>query len=86
MNLENCNTVKMCLLWAEERFPGFWDFANCKPLSDEEIDTLAHTLENNEDYEKWIKHMEKITKLDRSEEALRLLKNGARAFKHLGRE
>lgn len=86
MKLEECNTVKKCLLWAEERFPGFWDYANCKRLSDEELANLVLDLEGNKDYEKLLKHLEYVVTIDRTEEALRLLKSGARSFKFLERD
>ena len=83
MELDECKTVKECLLWAEQQFPGFWEFANCKPLSEEEIDDLVAAIEGSPHYNALLIKLEEVVPTDITEEASQLLSKGAKSFKFL---
>ena len=81
MTLKECNTVKQCLLWAESTWPHFWEFATCKNLTETDLYNLCVSLGNDEElFNKFLKHYEKIAKIDRTEEADNLIVLNAKAF------
>jgi len=45
MKLEECKTVKQCLLWADQEWEGFWDFATHQPMTTAELNDLQVLLE-----------------------------------------
>ena len=54
MKLEECKTVKECLIWAESKWPGFWDFATQEPMTDTEFMSLAEKISSDESFDKFI--------------------------------
>lgn len=87
MTLDECKTVKDCFLWAEQEWPGFWEFANQLPITEGEAEELETYI--NEDEDKFKKFMEKVIELgknkDATDESRTLLVKGAGAFLRLQR-
>ena len=44
MELEDCKTVKDCLLWANQEWDGFWDFTTHQPMTPSELKDLEKRL------------------------------------------
>lgn len=81
MELEECNTVKSCLFWAEQRWKGFWDFATQQAMTSEEIYELAAAIDKDDDgFDALSKRLVAVAKLDKTKEAMNLLFKGAGAF------
>ena len=84
MNLEECKTIKQCFLWAEQEWPGFWEFANCKQMGKEDVRILTEALDKDEDlFARFIQVLNKIAPIDKSKDATRLLISGAKSLKNL---
>ena len=86
MDIQECATIKECLLWAEERWEGFWEFANQKPMAKTDIQRLAVKLDKDEQgFELFMGRVKDVAKEDKTKEALLLLFKGAGAFTRLER-
>lgn len=86
MNIDECETVKDCFMWAEQEWTGFWDFVNQLPMTEEEILVLAESVENDDEKFNLLAHkLLEVGKIDKTPEALRLLMKGAGAFVSLER-
>lgn len=86
MNLDECSTIKQCFLWAEQEWPGFWEFANCKEVNKNDILALTKALDKNENlFNSFMEKLREVAMEDTSKDARRLLKNGANSFKSLRR-
>ena len=74
MELQECNTVKSCLFWAEQRWSGFWDFATQQPMTTEEILTLSEELhDDDEGFQQLAERLIEVGKIDKSKEAKNLI-------------
>lgn len=80
MNLEECDTIKKCLYWAEGEWPGFWDFANLAPMSYEEMVKLSKSISNSDKFDKLLNQLSIAAKQDKSKEGISLLIKGTKAF------
>lgn len=86
MDINECETVKDCFMWAEQEWPGFWDFANQLPMTEEEICDLSEAVESDDDkFQILANKLLEVGKIDKTQEALRLLMKGAGAFVALER-
>ncbi len=83
MVLEECETIRECLFWAEEQWPGFWDFATLQPLSIDEMDDLCKSVSGDELFQDFIERVQEVAPIDRSDDGLLLLYKGSQAFSKL---
>lgn len=80
-DIMDCETVKECLLWADQQWPGFWKFATHQPMTAEEITSLSASMNGTDPlFPKMMRQLKFCAKLDQSEEARTLLKLGATAM------
>lgn len=82
MKLEECTTVKDCLVWAEGQWPGFWDFATQEPMTNKEFMSLAKKIQTDTKFNDFIeKFQDCIPSRDQLDaETIQLLMLGAQAM------
>lgn len=82
MKLEECNTVKECLVWAESQWPGFWDFATQEPMTDAEFESLCKRVVEDKSFSDFISKFEKCVppREELDQETIQYLMLGAQAM------
>lgn len=88
MELDECNTLRECLTWAEGQWPGFWDFATLQPMSyDDVIRTmdLLQKIDATKEYQDFLDRFQTVAKKDRTEEGKYFLQKGAQSYAVLNR-
>ena len=85
MELDDCTTVKDCLIWAEGEWEGFWDFATHQPMSSKDMDRLNKSVKGDKKLLNLINKLKEVAATDKSTEGRRLLSLSATAFKNLQR-
>ena len=77
----DCETIKECLLWADEQWPGFWKFATRQPMTSKERHSLSDSMSDTDlIFPKMMRQLTFCAKLDQSKEARTLLILGANAM------
>lgn len=79
--LDECNTIRECLYWAEGEWPGFWDFATLQPLTMDEITDICREVVDNPMFTEFLHKIQAVAKYDRTEDSIKLLRKGSKAFK-----
>ena len=85
MELQDCTTVKDCLIWAEGTWEGFWDFATHQPMSIEDMNKLDKAVKGDKRLGSLIEKLKHLAATDKSKESRKLLALCATAFKNLQR-
>ena len=82
MQLEECTTVKECLVWAEAKWPGFWDFATQEPMTNAEFMSLAKRIQSDPQFNNFIEKFQDCipTRDALDQETIQLLMLGAQAM------
>lgn len=85
MKLEECTTVKECLMWAEERWPTFWDFATHQPMTKIELTKLEKRIKNDSMFSTFLDKFQDCipSKENLDEETKKYLKLGATALRRI---
>ncbi|MAA78962.1 MAG: hypothetical protein CL916_06850 [Deltaproteobacteria bacterium] len=88
-DIMDCNTIKECLLWADQQWPGFWKFATHQPMTKKEKTSLSIYMKQTDPdplFEKMMRQLLFVSKLDQSKEAKKLLILGATAMMAFGEQ
>lgn len=88
MKLEECTTVKECLVWAEGQWPGFWDFATQEPMTNEEFMALATKISSADRFDDFIEKFQDCIppKGELDAETIQYLMLGAQAMERFNEQ
>jgi len=83
MKLEDCKTIKECLIWAEGEWEGFWDFATHQPMSYSDVEKLSKAVLKDTKLNQLLQQIKKTAQEDKSEEGRKLLALCATSFRNI---
>lgn len=83
-DIMKCETVKDCFLWADQQWPGFWKLLTRQPLEEDERQLLQQSSDDTDPiFQKFLRQLSFVARMDQSPEARKLLILGATCMMEL---